>query len=176
MKRKALLICLLVAMTFSLQARISIEPTIALSAGGTFTTKDVDILRSSYSIRTDLDLLCININEKHFISFPTYLALVSRTPYTGGYCLNSHVDYGIGLGYRYRFNDIFSLKGSLECALRYVPEVNGGLVSMGWSIEPWFHINEYLAVTTPIRLGFTKFEGNVSVTVGLCYLPLGGWK
>ena len=176
MKRKALLVSLLLILTFAIQAKVSLEPNISIYVGPTFTQKPEDIMRSSFSVKAELDPFCININEKHFISFPISYTYVSKTPTYMYYNLNSHMDFGSGIGYRYRFNDIFSLGGDLGFALRYVPEVNGGLMSMDLTAEPWFHINDYLAIMTPIRLGFTKSEFNLSAAIGLSYIPFGGRK
>lgn len=173
MKRRALFVCLLILLTFSIQARVSYQPSVSASFGGTFTYKMEDMIRSSLSGKIELDPLALQINDRHVISLPIHASYTSRTPYFDGYCLNSHTDMGIGISYRYRVNDQLSLRTVADMNLRLVMEVHGGIYTFGLTMEPWLNLNRKIALTIPLRVGFTKGEISFSPGIGIAIVPFG---
>ena len=174
MKRRAILLGLLaLTLTFSVHAGISYQPSISASFGGTFTYRFEDMIRSSVSGRIELDPLALQIDERHVISLPIHVSYTSRTPFFDGYCLNSHTDLGIGISYRYRVNDILSLRTVADIDLRLVMEVYGGIYAFGITMEPWFNLNRKFAVTVPLRVSFTKGEIALSPGIAIAIVPFG---
>ena len=173
MKRKALLICLLAAMTFPIQAKVNYQPSISVEAGGTFTYKFNDMLRSSISVAYEFDPIAIQIDRRHTISMPVYASYVSRTPAFDGYCLNSHMDYGFGLSYRYTVNDVLSIRAKADVNMQHVLEVEGVMYSCGFTVEPWLSMNSKIAFNFPMRLGIAKGAVSFAPSVGLVLTPFG---
>ena len=166
MKRKAVFVSILLMLSCTLSAKVSYQPSLTFSTGGVFTYKFDDMLRSSYSARMELDPIAIQFKDTHTISIPIYITYVSRTPFFDGYCLNSHMDFGLGLSYRYTFNPSFSLKTVTDMNFRFVPDVHGAIYAWGVTIEPWYHFNSKIAIAAPLRVGGTK--GEVSLAPSLC--------
>lgn len=174
MRRKAILACLLLSMMMpAIHASISYQPDMTISGGGTFTCKPNDIPRSSYSIRVDLNPVAVGFGN-NCIAFPISYTYVSRTPYYQGYCLNSHMDFGVGISYRYLFSDMFSLEAATDVQLRFIYENHGGIFAMDVILEPALHLGSCLKVGLPVGLGLSKNEFNISTSLAITYMPLGG--
>lgn len=175
MKRKAALIGILLMLSFTLSAKVTYQPSLSFTTGGVFTYKTNDMLRSSFRGKFELDPIALNIN-KHTISFPISFTYVTRTPYYKNYCLNSHMDFGAGIAYRYDFNDIFTLKTQVDVMLRYIHEVQGGIMAMALTTEPAFYLGRYVTIGIPLTVGISKQEFNFSPAISITALPFGGHK
>ena len=174
MRRKAILICLLLFIVSALQAKVTYQPSFSFSGGGTFTYKVEDMIRSSYSLKAEIDPIAIQIDRRHTISIPGYFSYVSKTPYFRGYNLNAHMDFGAGISYRYSFNRTFSIRTIADMNIRYIYKVQGGIYSFGVTAEPWINFSDQVALIAPLRVGFTKGEISFTPSVGISYVPLGG--
>ena len=175
MKRKAALISILLMLSFTLTAKVTYQPSLSFTLGPVFTYKTDDMLRSSFKGRLDLDPLALNI-DAHTISFPISFAYVTKTPFYNNYCLNSHIDFTAGLAYRYDFNDSFTLKAQMDVILRYVQEVQGGIMGMDFIAEPGFYLGSHVIIGIPLTLGISKQEFNFSPAISITALPWGGRK
>ena len=173
MRRKVILICLLLVITTALQAKVTYQPSLSFSSGGTFTCKVEDIIRSSYSFKAEIDPIAIQVQRRHTFSIPGYITYVSKTPYFQGYSLNDHLEFGAGISYRYSFNRTFSIRTIADMNIRYVYRVQGGIFSFGMTAEPWINFTDQVAMTFPLRIGFTKGEVSISPSIGITYVPLG---
>lgn len=126
-----------------------------------------DLFRTSWMYDVDVSLLNFTFGGKHTIGMPFVYKYYSETIFTDyKFQLESHRDFGLGLSYRYSFNDRIGLLGQVACYYRNYSRNHGSLFGMDLSVELWLMPIEYIGLRIPFTMGFTRDEIDFSIGLG----------
>lgn len=152
---------------------LSYSAFITLSSGASFTkVSDEDMLRTSYQLTLEAEPAGIRFGNSS-ISIPLTLTYFSKSLIYDYYMLNRHLDFGIGLAYRYAFSPLFTLKAKGLVSYRYYQEIDASTAAFTISPAFEFYPADYTAIVLPADFTFTKDEFSLSLGIG-CLVHFGG--
>ena len=153
----------------------SYDPGATLYAMQKFSFAKGDVARSQFEMKADVDVLALRIGQ-NTIGLPMSVAYTTKSPVYGNLQLNGYASFALGVSYRYRFNDLFSLKGTAYASLRYFNSVKAATGVAGFSLLSMFSPSPSSAITIPIEVEVNAKQTDLAVGLALSFFFNGGGK
>lgn len=153
----------------------SYDPGAALSAMQKFSFAKGDVVRSQLEIKADIDILALKVGQST-IGLPMSVSYTTKSLTYRNLQLNGYASFALGVSYRYRFNDIFSLKGTAYASLRYFNSIKAATGVAGFSLLSMFSPSPSSAITIPIEVEMNAKQTDIAIGLALSFFFNGGGK
>lgn len=153
----------------------SYDPGAVLGVMQKFSFTKGDVARSQLEMKADIDILALRIGRST-IGLPMSAGYTTKSLTYGNLQLNGYASFALGVSYRCRFNDLFSLKGTAYASLRYFNSIKAATGVAGFSLLTMFSPSPSSAITIPIAVETNAKQTDLAIGLALSFFFNGGGK